>query len=72
LIILTELNNNVNGQLTLGLRKLMKETSVFWVDLRYRLRSRLMVHCRILGDDWHSICLLFHNDTVSNVTLLTT
>ena len=38
---LTKLNNNVNGQLTLGLRKLMEETaSVFWVDLGYRLRSR--------------------------------
>ena len=44
LIILTELNNNINRQLTLGLKKLMEETpSVFWVDLGYRLRSRLTV-----------------------------
>jgi len=41
LIILTELNNNVHGQLTLRLEKLMEKTSsVFWVDLGYRLRSR--------------------------------
>jgi len=41
LIVLTELNNHVNGQLTLGLGKLMKETTfVFWVDLGYMLRSR--------------------------------
>ena len=34
LIVMTELNNNVNGQLILGLGKLMEETtSVFWVDL---------------------------------------
>ena len=40
LISLTELNNN--GQLTLGLGKLVKETmSVFWVDLGYRLCSQL-------------------------------
>ena len=32
--------NNIK-QLTLGLEKLMEETSsVFWVDLRYRLRSQ--------------------------------
>jgi len=38
---MAELNNNINGQLTLGLGKLMRETaSVFWVDLGYRLRSR--------------------------------
>ena len=44
LIVLTELNNNVNGQLILGLEKLMEETaSVFWVDLGYKLRDRLMV-----------------------------
>jgi len=31
-------------QLTLGLKKLMEEmTSVFWVDLGYRLRSRKRV-----------------------------
>ena len=41
---LIELNNNINGQLTLGLGKLMEETaSVFWVDLGYRLHSRLTV-----------------------------
>ena len=34
MIVLTELNNNVNEQLTLGLRKLMEETTfIFWVDL---------------------------------------
>jgi len=44
LIVLTELINNANGQLTLGLEKMMEETaSVFWVDLEYRLRSRLRV-----------------------------
>ena len=38
---LIKLNNNVNGQLTLELRKLMEETTpVFWVDLGYMLRSR--------------------------------
>ena len=41
---LTELNNNVNGQLKSGLRKLLEETTyVFWVDLEYRLRNRLRV-----------------------------
>jgi len=41
---LTELNNNVNGQLTLGLGKLMEKTVyVFWVDLGYSLHSRDMV-----------------------------
>ena len=41
LIVITELNNNVIGQLTLGLEKLMKEIRfVFWVDVGYRLRSR--------------------------------
>jgi len=41
---LTELNNNVNGQLILGLGNLMEETtSVFCVDLIYRLRNRLTV-----------------------------
>jgi len=44
LIVLTEINNNVNGQLILGLGKLMEETtSIFWVDLGYRLHSRLAV-----------------------------
>jgi len=44
LIVLTELNSNVNGQLTLGLGKFMdKITSVFWMDLRYMLRSRLTI-----------------------------
>jgi len=44
LIVLTESNNNVNGQLILGLGKLMEETmSVFWVDLGYRLHCRLRV-----------------------------
>ena len=60
---MTELNNNVNGQLTLGLGKLMEETaSVFWVDLRFRLCSRLRV--RLQGSwmmtDIPSILLLFH------------
>jgi len=37
---LIELSNNINGQLTPRLGKLMEETaSVFWVDLRYRLRN---------------------------------
>jgi len=39
LIVLTELNDNVNGQLILGLGKLMEEiASVYWADLGYRLR----------------------------------
>jgi len=37
---LIDLNNNVNRQLTLRLEKLMEETSVFCVDLGYRLRGR--------------------------------
>jgi len=45
--ILSDLNkliNNVIEQLTQGLEKLMEETaSVFWVDLGYRLRSRMRV-----------------------------
>jgi len=42
LMVLSVLNYNVNGQLTLGLKKLMEETTyVFWVDLWYRLRSGL-------------------------------
>ena len=41
MIVLTELNNNINGQLTPGLKILMEEiTSVFWVDLGYRLRNQ--------------------------------
>ena len=44
LVVLTKLNNNKNRQLTLRLGKLIEEaTSVFWVDLGYRLRSRLMI-----------------------------
>ena len=35
------INNNVNGQVILGLKKLIEETTpVFWVDLGYWLRSR--------------------------------
>ena len=40
---LTKLNNNINGQLILGLGKLIEETSVIWVDLGYMLRHRLTV-----------------------------
>ena len=41
---LTELNNNINGQLTLGLGKFMEETaSVFWVNIGYMLRNQLTV-----------------------------
>jgi len=60
---LTELNNNINGQLTLGLGKLMEETtSVFWVDLGDKLHSRLRVP---LQGSWGmtdipSVLLLFH------------
>ena len=63
LIVLTELNNNVNGQLTLGLKKLMEETaSVFWVDLGYRLCSRLRVPLQGSRGmtDIPSVLLLFH------------
>ena len=65
------MNNNVNGELTLGLGKLMEETaSVLWVDLRYRLRSRLRVP---LQGSWGmtdipSVLLLFYCFTVSTVT----
>jgi len=42
--VMTELNNNVNEQVTLGLGKLMEEiTSVFWVDSEYKLRNRLTI-----------------------------
>jgi len=40
---LIELNNNVNGQLTMGSGKLVETACVFWVDLGYRLRIRLTV-----------------------------
>jgi len=61
--ILIALNNNVNRQLTPGLGKSMEETtSIFWVDLVYRLRSRLGVP---LQGSWEmtdipSVLLLFH------------
>ena len=73
-MILTEINNNVNGQLTLGLGKLMEETaSVFWVDLGYRLRSRLRVP---LQGSWGmtdipSVLLLFHC-SYSEMTIIVT
>jgi len=36
-------------QLILGLEKLMEETtSVFWVDLGYRLRAEKGFHCKVL------------------------
>jgi len=60
---LTELNNNINGQFTVGLEKLMEETvSVFWVDLGYGLHSRLRVP---LQGSWGMtgilyVLLLFH------------
>ena len=64
-----ELNNNVNGQLTLGLKKLIEETtSVFLVDLGTSCAAEIRFHCRVLGDDWHPICLLFHSVTVSIVS----
>ena len=44
LITLIEINNNINGQLTVGLEKLMEETtSVFWVDLGYRCAAEMRV-----------------------------
>jgi len=49
--IIFELNNNIDGQLILGLEKLMEETaSVFWVDLRYRLRSQFTVPLQGSGE----------------------
>ena len=49
LSVLNELNNN--EQLTLGLNKLMEETTfVFWVDLGYRLRSRLTIPLQDSGE----------------------
>ena len=61
--MLIALNNNVHRQLILRFGKLMEETvSVFWVDLRYMLRSRLRV---LLQGSWGmtgipSVLLLFH------------
>ena len=53
------LNNNINGQLTPGLGKLMEETaSVFWVDLRTGYTVEIRFYCRIPRDDWHPILLL--------------
>jgi len=50
LIVLTELNDNVNGQFILELGKLMEEiASVFLVDLGYMLHSRLMVPLQGFG-----------------------
>ena len=63
LIVFTEFNNKVIEQLTLGLGKLMEETaSVFWVDLGYRLRSRLRVplQCSWGMNDIPYVLLLFH------------
>jgi len=60
---LTELNNNVNGQLILRMGKLMEETaSIFWVNLGYRLHSPLR---DLLQGSWGmtdipSVLLLFH------------
>ena len=71
---MTELNNNVNGQLTLELRKLMEETVfVFWVNLGYRLRSRLKVP---LQGSWGmtdipSVLLLFYY-FYSEITVIVT
>jgi len=66
--ILIALNNNVNRQLTLGLRKLMEETtSVFWVAYDTGCTADLRFYCRVPGDDWHPIYLLFHSVTVSIV-----
>ena len=74
LVVLTELNDNVNGQLTLGLGKSMEETtSVFWVDLGYKLRGRLKVPLQG-PKGWlasHLYCLLFHyfhNEIIVTVT----
>jgi len=50
LIVLTEINNYVNRQLILRLKKLMEVTAfVFWVDLRYRLRNRITVPLQGFG-----------------------
>ena len=74
MIVFTELNNNVIEQLTPGLGKLMEETaSVFWVDLGYRLRSRLRV---ALQGSWGmtdipSVLLLFHY-SYSEITVTVT
>jgi len=54
-------DNNINGHLTLGLRKLMEETtSVFSVDLGTGCAAEIGFHCRVLGDDWHPILLLLY------------
>ena len=45
------MNNNVNGQLTLGLGKLMEETaSIFWVDLQIAQPTEDST-AAFLGDD---------------------
>jgi len=71
---LTELNNNVNGQLTLKLGKLMEDTvSVFWVDQEYRLRSRLRVPLQGSWGMTSISCILllfhyFHSEIIVTVT----
>jgi len=67
LSVLNELNNN--EQLTLGLNKLMEETtSVFWVDLGYRLRSRFTVPLQDFGG-WLTSRIV-HIIIVINILLL--
>ena len=56
--ILIVINNNINWQLILGLKKLMEETaSVFWVDLAYRLRGRDTVLLQDFGG-WLTSCIV--------------
>ena len=74
---LTELNNNINGQLTLRLGKLMEETtSIFWVP---RIQIAQPTYDSTAGfrgmtdipSVYYSTVLLrvlFHSDTVSIVT----
>jgi len=68
LIVLSEL---INGQLTSGLEKLIAETSsIFWVGLEYRLRSRDTVPLQGSGGWLTFHLLLFYYFTVILCVLL--
>jgi len=70
--ILIVLNNNVNWQHTLRLGKLMEEiASVFWVDLRYKLRSRDTILLQGSGG-WLTSCIVHIVIVIDTLLLLLT